>query len=296
MFGRRYWWVSITVALSTTGCGVLFDVARSHAPSARSLANAATAINTVADTTVQVAQAVQAVQAVSAAQMPASDEPSPDPSPDASPDPSPDGGEAAVDNAADVAPEITTSDPEELVASSEPPDPIYEEPTDPTADDDVWIPGYWHWAGADWTWVDGTWRLPPLGMSYVEPYYERVGARVVYVGGYWGSPAIARRSYGGDRIHFVPAVRPNDYHPAPHVVIHHAGLRPGQRVGGGYVHASGAVHELPAASKSRRPSFTAHPVVARHAPAPAAHVEPSRPVTSRTSRVSPKLPSPFKRK
>jgi hypothetical protein len=144
---------------------------------------------------------------------------------------------------------IASGDPEEVTATTEPPDPVYEEQTDSPGPGVVWVGGYWGWNGADWGWNWGRWAAPPEGQVYVDPYYERVGGRVVYVRGYWGPHDAPRRSYGGDRIRFTAAVRPANYHRGDHVVVEHrAGPLPGKRPGSAYEHATGAVRPLPKAT------------------------------------------------
>jgi hypothetical protein len=140
-----------------------------------------------------------------------------------------------------------TGEPEEVQATSEPPDPVYEEQIDSPNPAYVWVGGYWGWNGVDWGWNWGHWAAPPEGGGfYIEPYYERVGGSVVYVHGYWGPHDAPRRSYGGDRITFTAAVRPAGYVRGQHVVVEHrAGPAPGKRPGGAYVHATGTVRPVP---------------------------------------------------
>jgi hypothetical protein len=142
---------------------------------------------------------------------------------------------------------VQEGEPEEVTATSEPPDLIYEERTDSPGESYVWVAGYWGWTGADWRWYWGRWeRVPADGRIYIEPYYERVGDRVVYVHGYWGRPGAPRRAYGGDRIQFTAAVRPVDYHRGQHAIIERRpGLRPGERPGSFYAHATGSVRSIP---------------------------------------------------
>jgi hypothetical protein len=169
---------------------------------------------------------------------PPPDAPAPPPAPDA---PAP--AAPAVD--VEVEP-IPTGDPEEVQATSEPPDPVYEEQTDSPNPGWVWVGGYWGWNGSDWGWNWGHWIEPVAGQFYIAPYYERVGDRVVYVHGYWGPHDAPHRAYGGDRIVFTAAVRPANYHRGEHVVVEHrAGPAPGKRPGAVYVHATGTVRPLP---------------------------------------------------
>jgi hypothetical protein len=153
----------------------------------------------------------------------------------------------------DVRPEVTAADPTELVVTTEPPEPVYEEQADPVGPGYVWTAGYWGWTGGDWAWYGGAWLMAPEGRLYVEPYYERVNGNVVYVGGYWGAADAPRRSYGGDRIAFAAAVRPADYRRGEPVrVAHSAGAAPGTRPATAYVHATGTPRPLPTRVESPR--------------------------------------------
>src|SRR5208283_5209961 len=96
----------------------------------------------------------------------------------ATPPPPPAEGSAAVEVTVEP---VQTGDPEEVAATTEPPDPVYEEQTDSPGATYVWVGGYWGWNGADWGWNWGRWEVAPEGRVYIEPYYERVGDRVVYV-------------------------------------------------------------------------------------------------------------------
>jgi hypothetical protein len=174
------------------------------------------------------------------------------------PEPAPPGATVNVE----VEP-IPQGNPEEVQATTEPPDPVYEEPTDSPNVGYVWVGGYWGWNGVDWGWSWGRWAQPPEGRIYVEPYYERVGGRVVYVQGSWGAPDAPRRSYGGERIQFTAAVRPANYHRGEHVVVEHrAGPLPGKRPGGAYVKATGTVRPLPTATAPTHRVASTHDAVA----------------------------------
>jgi hypothetical protein len=167
------------------------------------------------------------------------------------------------------APDVATSDPEEVTAPTEPPDPIYEEPIDPPGPGYAWVGGYWGWTGSDWFWYSGRWLLPPEGRVYVEPHYERVGPRVVFVGGYWGAHDAPPRSYGGERIRFAPPVRPADYRRGerPRVERRAVGVAPGARPARAYERAAGPARPLPrATAPSSRPAAR-EPSPARPEPA-----------------------------
>ncbi|MFO0950394.1 MAG: hypothetical protein U0835_04445 [Isosphaeraceae bacterium] len=93
--------------------------------------------------------------------------------------------------------------------SKSPPAPIVERPgvdaPDPRAQ---WIDGYWEWdAGRnDFTWVTGTWRVPPPGKFWVNGYWKRDDQGWYRVAGFWSD----RKT---DRIDFRKEGPPAD-HPA----------------------------------------------------------------------------------
>ncbi|HEY3352246.1 MAG TPA: YXWGXW repeat-containing protein, partial [Polyangia bacterium] len=173
-------------------------------------------------------------------------------------------------------PELPTADPGEIMATSEPPEPVYEEQTPPPAPDHVWVPGYWDWTGAQWSWVYGGWRPPMVGYTYVAPYYEVVNGQVVYVRGYWNAGPPVVRAYGGVRISFVAAPRPVGYRPGVRVVVRPtAGVRVGVRPASVYVKVGPATRTpQPRPAVRPAPAHHAAPPPAHHA-APAAHPAPA---------------------
>jgi hypothetical protein len=173
---------------------------------------------------------------------------------------------AQVSLSVDVTPpEVTIAEPEEVAATTEPPEPVYEEAPVAPAPGYVWVAGNWAWTGGDWAWYPGRWLVAPAGRVYVEPYYERIGGRVVYVHGYWGYPGAVHRSYGGDRIVFAAPPRPPEYRRGEYVrVERRPGAPPGARPAGFYQHATGPVRPMP------RNSWPAR------APEPAREVGPAR--------------------
>ena len=156
---------------------------------------------------------------------------------------------ADVSVSVNVAPEITVADPEEIVATTEPPEPIYEERLDVPGPGYFWVGGSWGWTGADWAWAPGRWLLAPEGRVYIEPYYERVGPNVVYVRGYWGAPGAPHRYYGGERIRFAEVPRPADYRRGePPRFERRPGAPPGARPAGFYERGNGPARPLPHAT------------------------------------------------
>jgi hypothetical protein len=177
-------------------------------------------------------------------------------------------GEAPVATAevsVEAGPDVTTSDPEELTVTTEPPDPIYEEENDAPGSGYVWVGGSWAWTGTEWAWYSGRWLMAPEGRVYVEPYYERVGPNVVYVRGYWGTRDAPHRSYGGERIRFAAPARPADYRRGERPrVERRPGVQPGRRPATFYEHAAGPVRPVPRTTQpSYRPASRETPV---HAP------------------------------
>src|SRR5690606_28431412 len=75
--------------------------------------------------------------------------------------------------------------PGAIVADSQPPAPMVEDPGQPPAHDYVWVDGFWHWNGAEWVWIDGRWVPPVYGYVFVAPSYYTVGDDCVYVPGRW---------------------------------------------------------------------------------------------------------------
>ncbi len=56
----------------------------------------------------------------------------------------------------------------------------------PPAPNALWVPGYWSFDGARYTWVDAHWEVPPpLAKSYVAAHWEPRNGGYVFVPGYW---------------------------------------------------------------------------------------------------------------
>lgn len=75
--------------------------------------------------------------------------------------------------------------PGAVMADSQPPAPLEEEPLDQPGDGYVWTDGYWNWDGGEWDWVSGSWTLPPDGQVFVPPAYYAYGGGCLYVPGRW---------------------------------------------------------------------------------------------------------------
>lgn len=64
--------------------------------------------------------------------------------------------------------------------------PMAETVTASPASNALWIPGYWSYDGAGYSWVAGHWEIPPPNArSYVAAHWENRGDAYVYMGGYW---------------------------------------------------------------------------------------------------------------
>ncbi len=52
-----------------------------------------------------------------------------------------------------------------------PPAPMLEAPPPPLRPRAVWVPGYWHWTGMQYTWIPGHWEAGPGGARWRPPRY-----------------------------------------------------------------------------------------------------------------------------
>ena len=50
----------------------------------------------------------------------------------------------------------------------------------------VWVKGYWHHTGQEWSWSDGRWSEPPRAHSrWVGARYKKVHGGTRYIPGHW---------------------------------------------------------------------------------------------------------------
>jgi hypothetical protein len=50
----------------------------------------------------------------------------------------------------------------------------------------MWIKGYWHHTGQQWSWSDGRWSEPPRAHArWVSPRYQKVRGGYRYIPGHW---------------------------------------------------------------------------------------------------------------
>jgi WXXGXW repeat (2 copies) len=69
-----------------------------------------------------------------------------------------------------------------------PPAPVVEARPAPLVAQSVWIPGYWHWTGMQYTWIPGHWEAGPPGARWRAPRYPLRDGVYYYEPGGWGSP------------------------------------------------------------------------------------------------------------
>jgi hypothetical protein len=77
--------------------------------------------------------------------------------------------------------------PGAVAVSTPPPPPVVEVrplARDPQA---VWIAGYWHWTGMQYTWIPGHWELAPAGARWRGPHYWIREGTYFYQPGGWMS-------------------------------------------------------------------------------------------------------------
>ena len=75
--------------------------------------------------------------------------------------------------------------PATMNVNSYPPEPLFENVSASPGPGYVWLDGSWHWNGYEWVWVGGRWVRERVGFAYVQPYYDYLDGRYVYVRGYW---------------------------------------------------------------------------------------------------------------
>jgi hypothetical protein len=79
--------------------------------------------------------------------------------------------------------------PAGVVVTSPPPPPMKEARPAPPAQRSVWVAGYWHWTGMQYTWIPGHYWEPPPGKQWRAPRYTlRDGVYFYEPGGWWTPP------------------------------------------------------------------------------------------------------------
>ena len=82
---------------------------------------------------------------------------------------------------------VVVPPPRGVVVSGPPPAPIYEERSATTAGQVavLWVTGYWHWTGLQYTWIPGHWEARRPGAVWQAPRYVRSDGVYVYQPGGW---------------------------------------------------------------------------------------------------------------
>ncbi len=74
-----------------------------------------------------------------------------------------------------------------MVVSGPPPPPQQDVASPQPAPQAVWVPGYWHWTGAQYTWIPGHWETPPPGVVWAAPRHTSQDGATVYEPGSWAN-------------------------------------------------------------------------------------------------------------
>ncbi len=74
-----------------------------------------------------------------------------------------------------------------LVVSGPPPPAVREERPPPPNPQAVWVGGYWHWTGMQYTWIPGHWDIAPPGAVWNAPVYSAKDGRYFYESGGWNT-------------------------------------------------------------------------------------------------------------
>ena len=76
-----------------------------------------------------------------------------------------------------------------VAVSGPPPEPMQEVRPPFARPSAVWIPGYWHWTGLQYTWIPGHWEEAPSGARWRAPRYLLRDGVYYYEPGGWWAPA-----------------------------------------------------------------------------------------------------------
>jgi hypothetical protein len=81
---------------------------------------------------------------------------------------------------------VAVPPPRGVIVSGPPPAPIVEMRSQAPGAGAIWVTGYWHWTGMQYTWIPGHWEVaPPVGAVWVGPRYVLSGGVYVYQPGGW---------------------------------------------------------------------------------------------------------------
>jgi WXXGXW repeat (2 copies) len=95
---------------------------------------------------------------------------------------------AAVSLASGCVVEAGVSASTGVAVTGPPPQPMRETRPPPPDAQAVWIAGYWHWSGMQYTWIPGHWENAPPGASWRAPRYSIREGTYFYEPGSWSRP------------------------------------------------------------------------------------------------------------
>jgi hypothetical protein len=72
-----------------------------------------------------------------------------------------------------------------VAVTGPPPEPMREVRPQPPDAQAVWVAGYWHWSGMQYTWIPGHWENAPPGASWHAPRYSVRDGTYFYEPGSW---------------------------------------------------------------------------------------------------------------
>jgi len=72
-----------------------------------------------------------------------------------------------------------------VVVSGPPPAPVPEQRPAAPGPQSVWVGGYWHWTGIQYSWIPGHWDAPPPGATWSAPVYTARDGKYFYESGGW---------------------------------------------------------------------------------------------------------------
>ncbi len=81
--------------------------------------------------------------------------------------------------------EAVAEPPRGIVVSGPPPQPMQDTRPPPPNPRAVWVAGYWHWTGMQYTWIPGHFEEAPPGAQWHAPHYVIRDGTYFYEPGGW---------------------------------------------------------------------------------------------------------------